>query len=52
MNLVIDCSFIVTSILPDELQLKVDEVYNQIMFLMCMFPLYFTWNVTMYLFHH
>ncbi|NDE19308.1 MAG: toxin of toxin-antitoxin system [Alphaproteobacteria bacterium] len=30
MNLVIDCSFIMTSILPDELQLKVDEVYNQI----------------------
>ncbi len=30
MNLVIDCSFIVTSILPDELQLKVDEIYNQI----------------------
>lgn len=30
MNLVIDCSFIMTSILPGELQLKVDEVYNQI----------------------
>ena len=30
MNLVIDCSFIMTSIPPDELQLKVDEVYNQI----------------------
>jgi hypothetical protein len=30
MNVVIDCSFIMTSILPDELQLKVDEVYNQI----------------------
>lgn len=30
MNLVIDCSFIMTSILPDELQLKVNEVYNQI----------------------
>ena len=30
MNLVIDCSFIISSILPDELQLKVDKVYNEI----------------------
>ena len=30
MNLVIDCSFIMSSILPDELQLKIDGVYNQI----------------------
>lgn len=30
MNLVIDCSFIMASILPDELQTKVDEIYEQI----------------------
>ncbi|WP_425364191.1 type II toxin-antitoxin system VapC family toxin [Candidatus Tisiphia endosymbiont of Hybos culiciformis] len=30
MNLVIDCSFIMSSILPDEKQLKVDNIYNQI----------------------
>ena len=30
MNIVIDCSFIMSSILPDELQLKIDDVYNQI----------------------
>ncbi len=30
MNLVIDCSFVMSSILPDEMQLKVDSIYNQI----------------------
>lgn len=31
MNLVIDCSFIMLSILPDEIHLKIDKVYNQIL---------------------
>lgn len=30
MNLVIDCSFIMSSILPDEIEIKVKKVYNQI----------------------
>ncbi|WP_410521148.1 type II toxin-antitoxin system VapC family toxin [Candidatus Tisiphia endosymbiont of Ditula angustiorana] len=30
MNLVVDCSFIMSSILSDEQQLKVDNIYHQI----------------------
>lgn len=30
MNLVVDCSFILSSLLPDEIQFQVDSVYKQI----------------------
>ena len=30
MNLVVDCSFIMSSVLPDETQFNIEKIYNQI----------------------